>query len=113
MPRAEHCIQANRDGAGIAGPVAFLQRGHCRTAAVQGGEHAFYGCLIEVSPPARDAVRAAIGRSRTGVSLMNKDIIAGKWTQMKGSLKEKWGDLTDDDFDVAEGNAQYLAGKLQ
>ncbi|KRG77954.1 hypothetical protein ABB30_05995 [Stenotrophomonas ginsengisoli] len=44
---------------------------------------------------------------------MNKDIIAGKWTQMKGKLKEKWGDLTDDDFDVAEGNAQYLAGKLQ
>lgn len=44
---------------------------------------------------------------------MNNDIIAGKWTQMKGKLKEKWGDLTDDDFDVAEGNAQYLAGKLQ
>ena len=44
---------------------------------------------------------------------MNKDIIAGKWTQMKGKLKEKWGDLTDDDVDVAEGNAQYLAGKLQ
>ena len=44
---------------------------------------------------------------------MNKDIIAGKWTQMKGKVKEKWGDLTDDDIDVAEGNAQYLAGKLQ
>ena len=44
---------------------------------------------------------------------MNKDIIAGKWTQLKGTLKEKWGDLTDDDIDVAEGNAQYLAGKLQ
>lgn len=44
---------------------------------------------------------------------MNKDIIAGKWTQMKGKLKEKWGDLTDDDFDVAEGNAEYLSGKLQ
>ena len=44
---------------------------------------------------------------------MNKDIIAGKWTQLKGTLKEKWGNLTDDDIDVAEGNAQYLAGKLQ
>jgi uncharacterized protein YjbJ (UPF0337 family) len=49
----------------------------------------------------------------TEQNLMNKDIIAGKWTQMKGKLKEKWGDLTDDDVDVAEGNAQYLAGKLQ
>ncbi len=44
---------------------------------------------------------------------MNKDIIAGKWTQVKGKAKAKWGDLTDDVFDVAEGNTEYLAGKLQ
>ncbi|KRG38409.1 hypothetical protein ARC20_01760 [Stenotrophomonas panacihumi] len=44
---------------------------------------------------------------------MNKDIISGKWTQLKGKMQAKWGDLTDDDFDVAEGNAQYLSGKLQ
>jgi uncharacterized protein YjbJ (UPF0337 family) len=44
---------------------------------------------------------------------MNKDIIAGKWTQLKGKAQARWGDLTDDDFDVAEGNAEYLAGKLQ
>ena len=44
---------------------------------------------------------------------MNKDIISGKWTQLKGRAQARWGDLTDDDFDVAEGNAEYLAGKLQ
>ncbi|OAX54211.1 CsbD family protein [Xanthomonas graminis] len=44
---------------------------------------------------------------------MNKDIISGKWTQLKGNIKAQWGDLTDDDFDVAAGNAQYLSGKLQ
>ena len=44
---------------------------------------------------------------------MNKDIISGKWTQLKGKIKAQWGDLTDDDFDVATGNAQYLSGKLQ
>jgi len=44
---------------------------------------------------------------------MNKDIIAGKWTQLKGKAQARWGDLTDDDFDVAEGNTEYLAGKLQ
>ncbi|MGJ7904317.1 CsbD family protein [Lysobacter sp. 1R34A] len=44
---------------------------------------------------------------------MNKDIIAGKWTQIKGKAQAKWGDLTDDVFDVAEGNSEYLAGKLQ
>ena len=43
---------------------------------------------------------------------MNKDIIAGKWTQIKGQAQAKWGDLTDDVFDVAQGDAKYLAGKL-
>jgi uncharacterized protein YjbJ (UPF0337 family) len=44
---------------------------------------------------------------------MNNDIIAGKWTQLKGKAQQKWGDLTDDVFDVQQGDSQYLAGKLQ
>ena len=44
---------------------------------------------------------------------MNKDIISGKWSQLKGKAQAKWGDLTNDDFDVAEGNAEYLSGRLQ
>ena len=43
---------------------------------------------------------------------MNQDIIAGNWKQLKGKIQAKWGDLTDDDFKVAEGNAEYLTGKL-
>ena len=44
---------------------------------------------------------------------MNQDMIAGNWKQLKGRIQAKWGDLTDDDFKVAEGNAEYLTGKLQ
>lgn len=44
---------------------------------------------------------------------MNTDIFEGKWKQLKGQVKVHWGKLTDDDLDVAEGNSQYLAGKLQ
>ena len=44
---------------------------------------------------------------------MNKDIISGKWSQLKGKAQAKWGALTDDVFDVAEGNSEYLSGKLQ
>ena len=44
---------------------------------------------------------------------MNKDIIEGKWEQLKGQAKAKWGDLTDDELNEAKGNAQYLAGKVQ
>ena len=44
---------------------------------------------------------------------MNKDIISGKWQQLKGQAQSKWGELTDDVFDVAAGDSKYLAGKLQ
>jgi uncharacterized protein YjbJ (UPF0337 family) len=52
------------------------------------------------------------GRKQRRIA-MNTDIISGKWTQLKGQMQAKWGDLTDDDFKVAEGNAEYLQGKLQ
>lgn len=44
---------------------------------------------------------------------MNKDTIQGNWKQIKGKAQAKWGDLSDDVFDVAEGNRTYLVGKLQ
>ena len=44
---------------------------------------------------------------------MNPDIIQGQWKQLKGSLKAKFGKLTDDDLARADGNHQYLVGKLQ
>ncbi len=44
---------------------------------------------------------------------MNQDIIQGKWSQIKGSLKTQWGKLTDDDLARMDGNRQYLIGKLQ
>jgi uncharacterized protein YjbJ (UPF0337 family) len=44
---------------------------------------------------------------------MNDDRIKGQWKQLAGKLKAKWGKLTDDDLRVAEGNSEYLAGKIQ
>ncbi|HZJ93110.1 MAG TPA: CsbD family protein [Thiopseudomonas sp.] len=44
---------------------------------------------------------------------MNTDIFEGKWKQLKGQVQTRWGKLTNDDLDVAEGHSQYLAGKLQ
>jgi uncharacterized protein YjbJ (UPF0337 family) len=44
---------------------------------------------------------------------MNEDKIKGQWKQLTGKLKAKWGKLTDDDLTIADGNAEYLAGKLQ
>ena len=44
---------------------------------------------------------------------MNTDRAEGKWKQMKGTLKEKWGKLTDDDLTVIEGNKDQLVGRVQ
>ena len=44
---------------------------------------------------------------------MNADIMEGKWKQMRGQIKEWWGKLTDDDFDVIAGKKDKLVGTLQ
>ena len=44
---------------------------------------------------------------------MNWDQIAGQWKQVKGSVKERWGKLTDDDLTVVAGKRDKLAGILQ
>jgi uncharacterized protein YjbJ (UPF0337 family) len=44
---------------------------------------------------------------------MNEDRIKGQWKQLAGKLKAKWGKLTDDDLRIAEGNSEYLAGRIQ
>lgn len=44
---------------------------------------------------------------------MNKDTIQGNWKQFVGSVKEKWGELTDDDLTQIEGKRDKLAGKIQ
>ena len=44
---------------------------------------------------------------------MNWDQTEGKWKQLKGSVKEHWGKLTDDDLTVIAGNRDKLIGKVQ
>jgi uncharacterized protein YjbJ (UPF0337 family) len=44
---------------------------------------------------------------------MNQDILQGKWTQLKGRVKEQWGKLTDDDLDQIAGQSEQLVGKIQ
>jgi uncharacterized protein YjbJ (UPF0337 family) len=48
-----------------------------------------------------------------GDDIMNSDQMKGKWKQMKGSVKERWGKLTDDDLNVIDGQHDQLIGKIQ
>ncbi len=45
--------------------------------------------------------------------MVNKDILKGKWLQVRGEIKKNWGKLTDDDLDRIEGQKDVLVGKLQ
>lgn len=44
---------------------------------------------------------------------MNWDQVEGKWKQMKGQVKTRWGKLTDDDLDVIAGQRDQLVGRIQ
>ena len=44
---------------------------------------------------------------------MNKLQIKGNWNEIKGKLKQKFADLTDDDLIFAEGKEDELVGRLQ
>jgi len=44
---------------------------------------------------------------------MNWDQVEGKWKQMKGSIREKWGQLTDSDYEQIAGNRDKFVGRLQ
>ncbi len=44
---------------------------------------------------------------------MNWDQVEGTWKQYKGQIREKWGELTDDDIHVIAGRRDELIGKIQ
>jgi uncharacterized protein YjbJ (UPF0337 family) len=44
---------------------------------------------------------------------MNWEQMEGKWNQLKGSVKAKWGRLTDNDLDFIAGKRDQLVGKIQ
>ncbi|WP_413291378.1 CsbD family protein [Bdellovibrio sp. HCB337] len=44
---------------------------------------------------------------------MNKDIFEGKFKEISGEIKKKFGELTDDEIRRTKGNAEALAGVLQ
>lgn len=39
--------------------------------------------------------------------------LKGRWNEIKGKLKQKYGELTDDDLTFIEGKEEELFGRLQ
>ena len=45
--------------------------------------------------------------------MATKLLVKGSWNEVKGKLKQKYGQLTDDDLSFAEGKEDELLGRLQ
>ena len=44
---------------------------------------------------------------------MNETQMSAKWLQITGMIKQKWGMLTDNEVTQAEGNIDFLVGKIK
>ena len=44
---------------------------------------------------------------------MNTQVLQGQWNQVRGQLKKKWSQLTEDDLKFANGNIDQLVGRIQ
>ena len=44
---------------------------------------------------------------------INRDILVGKWKQLRGQAKQTWGKLTDNDLNQISGRFDELAGLVQ
>jgi len=45
--------------------------------------------------------------------MVNAQALQGQWNQIRGELKKKWGQLTDDDLRFTNGNIDQLVGRIQ
>jgi uncharacterized protein YjbJ (UPF0337 family) len=45
--------------------------------------------------------------------MSTQDTVMGNWNQLKGKVKQHWGQLTDDELSEVEGNVDQLIGLVQ
>jgi uncharacterized protein YjbJ (UPF0337 family) len=77
-----------------------------------------FGCLMVLSPvwaigfPAVSLKEPAPQQTYV-YKVYNQDQFKGNWKQLKGALKENWGEFTEDDLLAIEGRSDRFEGKLQ
>ncbi len=45
--------------------------------------------------------------------MLNQQVLEGRWNEVSGKLRKKWGQLTDDELQSAHGNVDQLIGVIQ
>lgn len=44
--------------------------------------------------------------------MLNAQEVRGQWDMLRGKIKQKWGQLTDDDLQIIGGNVDELVGRI-
>lgn len=44
---------------------------------------------------------------------MSEQISRGRWRELKGKIREQWGDISEDELEKTKGNIDQIAGKIQ
>ena len=45
--------------------------------------------------------------------MTNQEILEGNWNVIKGKIRQRWGQLTDDDLPQIRGDAEQMIGAIQ
>jgi len=57
--------------------------------------------------------RHGISPPQRSFAMVNQQTLQGNWNELKGKLREKWGQLTNEDLTMAQGNVDQLIGLIQ
>ena len=63
--------------------------------------------------PSGNQTGAATLADKSKTPVINRDTLRGQWNQIKGEVKSKWGQLTDDELTRTEGDYEKLVGAIQ
>jgi uncharacterized protein YjbJ (UPF0337 family) len=69
--------------------------------------------LLAHALPLLEVQAIGLEQIKDGAFIMNEDTVKGQWKQLKGEIKRKWGQVTDNDLLEAEGNVDKLVGTIQ
>ena len=62
---------------------------------------------------AQDVADAISTKPSPAITIMTTLELKGRWNEIKGKLKQKWAQLTDDDLLFEEGKEEEVVGRIQ
>jgi len=61
----------------------------------------------------KDNSRTSVQVGSLSTMAINAQELQGQWNKLRGQVKERWGQLTEDDLQIHGGNIDHLVGKIQ